>query len=367
MVGRFFLGLIILSSIAWLGYVGFDILNVKSNFSEFKLFSKEDGKVLIINRSEEIRFDLIDGFQEAPLFSFVNQLNKDEYQSAFVSFNKSHLLLKRNDSWTEENIEFLLKNITQKISFNGASFAFDDIQGEFFKSNLYFSKGEIVSNEIEESNFSYDKKATASIIEFSENSNIQSVSDLYFIAEETDEGQIVRFKTINASVKQGGKIKDEVLFSPVISKKCSSYHFYERDYFASMDTVFTNGPMSKWMQNGFVEVEYKGKKAIVSDYIGGQDPVLVLNDLIQLQDEVEFKIPLTATFPKKGKSYFVKYLADFVVISESEMTCDQLIADHKLGNTIALNASVTNHIYNQLPKSVSERFVSENENYSLLF
>ncbi len=364
MIGRFFLAVIILSSLSWIGYVGFDILNVKSNFSASNVFSKEDGRVLIVNRPEEVRFELINDFQNAPFFNLAKELNKNDYETAFVSFNRSQILLKRNDNWTEENISSLLSNTATKIIFNGASFDFGELKGEYFKSNLYLFQGKFTKNKLVSIDLTFDKKSSASIIEISDESKVKSVADVYFMREETEDGEIIRFKTIDASVHQGKKIKDEVLFSPVVTKNFSSYHFFERDYFSSKDTIFANGPMSKWMQNGFVQVVYKGKKAIISDYIGGQDPLLVLNDLIQSQDENKFSIPLTSSFPSNEKEYFVKYLADFVVISQSEMTCNQLIADYKLGKTIALSSKMIEHVYGKLPQSVSERFVSEESSYS---
>jgi len=364
MIGRFFLAVIILCSLAWVGYVGFDILNVKSNFSASTVFSKEDGRILIVNRPEEVRFELIKDFSKAPFFNLAIELNKSDYETAFISFNRSQILLKRNDNWTEENISSLLSTPATEIVFEGASFYLGELKGEYFKSNLYLSQGTFAKNKFEGVELTFDKKSSASIIEISDDSSVKSVADIYFIQEKTEEGEIIRFKTIDASVHQGKKIKDEVLFAPVVTKNFSSYHFFERDFFASKDTVFAQGPMSKWMQNGFVEIQYKGNKAIISDYIGGQDPLLVLNDMLQSQDESKFSIPLTSSFPVKGGEYYVKYLADFVVISQSETTCNQLIADYKLGKTIALNSKMIDHVYGKLPKSVSERFVSDESSYS---
>ncbi len=364
MIGRFFLAVIFIISIAWLFYVGTDILNVKSNFSEEQIFSAEDKKVLIVNRPDEVRFDFIKDFSNSPLFDVLKKLNSDEYRTAFVSFERPQMLLKRDENWKGEDIKSLFSTLDEKITFDGASFSIGELNGEFFKKKLYLSKGEIENNYRSSINISYDNKSSASIVEIKDDNTVNSVSDIYFNTEEKVEGRITRFKTVKSIAVQGKKIKDEVIFAPVVSKNFTSYHFYERDYFASKDSVFANGPMSKWTQDGFVEIVYNGKKAFISDYIGGQDPLLVLNDLTQTQDEYQFSIPLMNNFPGNGTTYFVKYLADFVVISSTEIVCDQLIADYKLGKTIALNPTIVKHVYGNLPKSVSERFVSEDISYS---
>ncbi len=203
MIGRFFLGLIVIASLSWIGYVGLDILNVKSNFSETQIFSYEDGKVLVVNRPEEVRFDLVYDFQSSPFYSQIKGFNLKEYETAFISFKRSQILLKRNDNWTQENIKSLFSS--NEISFNGSGFKIGEIEGEFFKTNLYVSQGEFKRDKLSGLEIYFDKKSSASVIEITENNKVKSVADLYFMAEDTEEGEVIRFKTIDESILQGKK------------------------------------------------------------------------------------------------------------------------------------------------------------------
>lgn len=357
MINKIILSLIVVASILWLGYVGLDILNSKHNFTPNTLFGSSDGAILIVNRPNEISIDQVQQFEQAPLKELIGQLSTDNFSALFVSQQLPHLYIQGQKNWDKATIKLLFGSVTDDVKIETNSFSAGEYQGRFFKSKLYLRKGEIpaTTNDIL---LSYDKKASASIIAFSELSTVKSVTDIYH-----KENGKVEFVTRNAAIEQGNQVKDEVIFSRLISSKIKSYHFFERDYYATIDEVFKNGPMNNWCMNGFVTVSYAGETALVADYVVGQDPILILNDLKQTTNETSFSIPLTNDFPRKGK-YFVKYLDDLVVISESESTCDNLIADFKLGNTIALNSSIQHGFFGDLPKSVSERFVAKDQRYS---
>ncbi len=357
MVNKIILSLIVTASVVWLGYVGLDILNNKHNFTPNMLFGSEDGTVLIINRFNEISIDQVDQFEEAPLKELISNLPTDNISALFASQKLPHLYIQGQKNWDKETIKVLFQSVSNDLKIETNSFSVGGYHGRYFKSKLYLKKGDIPAyTDITE--FNYDKKASASMISFRENSTVQSVTDIYH-----QENGKVEFITRNAEIEQGNQVKDEVIFSRVISSKINSYHFFERDYYATVDEVFKNGPMNSWCLNGFVSIVYGGEPAIVADYIVGQDPVLILNDLNQTTNETTFRTPLTSDFPKKGK-YFVKYLDDLVVISENENTCDNLIADFKLGTTIALNSTIQHSFFGDLPKSVSERFISKDKRYS---
>jgi hypothetical protein len=354
------LSFIVLASLVWLGYVGFDILKQKSNYSPTSLFCAHDEEILIVNRPKEVDFGEIDAIKSAPSFNFFIELNRDIYERGFFSAKRSHILLQRSINWTEKDIKLLFNKASSSPVFESGEFKVGNYTGQFYRKNVYLRKGEILKEKPRYDKFIYDKKASAAIIKFKEDSEVLSVSDIYFQSD----GR-VDYITYNKNLKQGKQVKDEVLFSGIVTKKFSSYHFFERDYYATLDSVYVSGPMSKWILNGFIELEYEGEKVIITDYIDGQDPILILNDVQHTLDEFEFSNRLTNNFPTEGNSYFIKYLEDLVVLSESEVACDKIIADFKLGNTIALDYGTRNRLYGSLPNSVSERFISNKSSYSM--
>ena len=359
MIKRALLFLIVIGSIGWLTFIAIDILSDKSNYDETTLFGTQDGTLFIINRGNEVGSSSNLGLTNATMIPVVDALLQRDFQTAYVSQGRNHILINKRTNWDKSSLESLFNSFPDDISIESGKISIGKLTGRYYKKNLYINDGTNYDQLTNASNFVFDKKASASKVEFGPNNEVTTVTDLYFIS-----GNKTNYITHNKGITQGNQIKDQVLFSHVLSRKVKDYHFFERDYYASKDSIFSTSPMFNWMQNGFVEVIINGKKAIISDYLDGQDPILVLNDLNQTLDTNRFNNQLTESFPTSGKAYYVKYIDDLVVLSEDENTCNALIADFKLGNTVSLHKNALDNIYANLPKAVSERFIGSESQYS---
>ncbi len=354
MFKRVLLGLVFLASLIWIGIVGFGIFKSTDDYSEAHVFSKEDGQLLIVNRPSEVNFASFPGFDASPSYEMAKNLDQSAYKTGFFSYQRPHCILVGSENWNSKSIQALFTAVSPKIDEINKSLTFGNWSGIYKNERLYLSQGEQAPNKNPLEAYVYDKKASASILLFGGKNDIETVSDVYFKVSGN-----VDYITQNRHIKQGKQVRDEQIFGSYISKKVNSYHFYERDYYATLDEVYAKGPLFKWLKAGFVEVDYAGEKVLVSDYINGQDPILFLNDLQQTTESATFKTQLTATFPKPGTTYSVKYLEDLVVIAPREEICAQFVADYKLGNTIALDAKTQKRLYSELPQAVSERFVTD--------
>lgn len=359
MFKRVLLGLVFFVSLAWIASVGYGIFSSTNDFSEGYIFSESDGELLIVNRPKEINFSAINGFEQSPQFDFVSRLSAHAYTKGFFSFKRSHFVLEKEGNWDEKSLTALFGNPNLKVNTEEQTLTIDNWSGRFKHDHLYMFRKKFEPNSNPYPPFIHDKKTTASILLFGKNNAIQSVSDVYFKSTGN-----VDYITRNQQIKQGKQVHDEDLFGRFISRKITSYHFFERDYYATLDPVYAKGPMMNWLKAGFVETIYEGETVLVTDYIDGQDPILILNDLQQTTEATRFKTRLTSTFPKAGTSYSVSYLEDLVVIAAREELCAQFIADQKLGNTISLDAKAQKRTYQDLPQAVSERYVSNDTRIS---
>lgn len=356
MFKRIFLGLLFITSLFWIAYYAWDIASAKNNYVPEIVFSEADGELLVVMRPDEVNFQAIESFLEAPSLDIIQSLNDTLYSKGYFSQKRAHFLLIGEVNWTAASVKSLFEGVDAQI--NGKQVVVNGYEGKFYKTSLYLKKGEIAHEGNRNLNFPIDKKASASLLQFDQK-GITNATDIYFKGN----GR-VNYITRNAEIEQGAQVKDENIFAGLVSRNISKYHFYERDYYATLDQEFATGPMYQWLLNGFVIAEYDGEKVIVSDYLGGQDPILILNDINQTLDSNHFNNPLMRDFPSEGSSYTIKYLEDVVVISESEATCNKMLADYKLGNTIASSTSVKYRYFGELPKAVSERFVGEENSYS---
>jgi len=356
MFKRVLLGVVVIASLVWIVYYAIDIASEKNNYVPEIVFSEDDGELLIAVRPDEVNFSAIASFQNAPSLDLIQALNDTIYNRGYFSQKRPHLLLISNENWTVATIKKLFQG--KKVAVDGKNIRVDGYEGNFYKTGLYLHKGEVKHLGSQTNKFVIDKKASASLLTLTPD-GIKVATDIYFKSD----GR-VNYISRDAGIEQGAQIKDEVIFGGLVSRNISSYHFFERDYYATLDDDFAVSPMYQWLLNGFVIAEYDGEKVIVSDYLAGQDPILILNDINQTLDSNRFENKLMKDFPSEGNSYVIKYLEDVMVISESIAACNKMIADYKLGNTIASSTTVRYRYFGELPKAVSERFVGKNKSYS---
>ena len=367
MIGRYFLLFLGLISLVWIGFVGSDLVDKKNQFSPSHIFGKEDGRVLVINRLEEcsnndLQFSLQP--ESAELFSRIHPHLKN-LKLLILSELQNKLLIQRTDDWNEEKIKSFFKKAKLSVNFTSRhEFTVGKFEGKFNFSILSLSmNGAVKPSFVTDEWLSFDKKSSASIITFRKKTF--SITDVY-----VNEKNQIEYVSKRINCKLGKQIDDELLFSNAIPIDLSNYHFFEKNFYSNVDKNFSKSPLFQWLDAGFVEFNYNGHAVIISDYIAGQDPILILNDwndgkiISSKEAEGLYKnIRLTKNFPENiSLGLYIKTMDDFVVASTSQSVCEQVIADYKLGNTVAMKQGTV--FYHDLPKKVSERFMSNSWVYS---
>ena len=74
MIGRIVFTFFFIIAIVWIGFVGIDILTVKTSFSQETIFTNEDYKIAVISRPKEVKFNEVPGFDKSPLYNIVKHL-----------------------------------------------------------------------------------------------------------------------------------------------------------------------------------------------------------------------------------------------------------------------------------------------------
>lgn len=352
-----FLIIFVLACVSWLIYIPIDILSKKNEYNPEQLFSFQDESVLAILNPKEIAIQDIEEYQNSANIKTVSQFNSDNIKELFISKVREHMLIIGTNKWDEKQLNTLLPNA--KIKYDKQSLMINDYHGRFKENKLYLYTDKVVESAVEtQPKFLYDIKASAAIIRLTKDLET-NYTDIY-----VKNGQQLNYITHSNKSTVGNKVSDYQIFASVTTSNFDTYHFLERDYYSAEDDIFASSPIFSWIQNGMVILTSGNKTAIITDYIEGQDPILILNDYSQTIDTNKFKIPLTRDFPRKGESYTVKRIEDLVVISESTSFCDQIIADYRLGNTIASSSNRKENLYSELPKYVSERYFDSKISFS---
>lgn len=345
-------------STLWLAYVTYDVYNNQNNLEPETLFNAKDEELLIVLRPSELVSADHSEFKTGVNYELLSQLNPEQFSMAYLSIARSHCLIIQDKGWTKKRISELFGKQSD-IKFKGNSFKWGEFHGDFNKTKLYLYK-EKYDRENKLSNLIYDKKATALLCSIDKNHFVTSRTEIYVKSD----GLITYIVKQDNSII-GSKVNDSKIFAKYIPSNIDFYHFKEKDFWNSKDPVFANGPMFLWLENGFVELTINGEKALISDFMEGQDPDLVLSDFTQQFDTSRYSVPLTSTFPSKGKSFTFQYIDNIVVFAESKELCDKIVADQKLGNTLALSNETNQKLYGKLPKEVSERFYSSEKLFAV--
>jgi hypothetical protein len=350
--------LIVLGSISllWIGYVALDIVETKDSLSPGAVFGKEDQRLLIINRANEVNLAFLGFTPTQQVTKVISPLlsQLDNQYTLYLSDSRDHFMIEKKHGWSKAEVKKLSKKAGWKLTEDGIrTFTVNGFKMRYLRDFLYFSKQDYSTSQVEGWSL-FDRKSSAALISFV--SSGVEMSDIY-----AREGGIVEFRMKNEGKIKGRQVDDADVFLPALPAGINSYHFYEKEYRKGLDVDYANGLMSQWSSTGFVEVAYKGSTAFISDYIDGQNPLENLYEKAQMDpDNVEHAqftgIKLTAGFPKSTALGFHAYLmGDFVVLADDQAVCEEIVAAYKMGSTLQRDSDRFRLIFGDLPRKVSER------------
>jgi len=360
MWNRWFVIFLTVVSIGWIGYVSVDLFFQHDRITPEYIFTPSDQSVWIFNRTSEIdetQLDIKTTPSNQRLLAQLTQTNSKH--RIYFSQKRARILVENTSIWTSKSVETWLKSLNLPIQKKGSTWKLDNGYSVRFKQNfMVFFQGELDTQAPDEDFPSWDKKASANQLVHSKK---WKAIDIYF----NPDGSI-SFESKFKTDLRGKKVDDEVLFSEVLPAKLKNYHFYERE-FALFSAVYSEkSPLFQWAETGFVTFDFQGETCLLSDYIGNQDPLVVLRELTNQEDALgnEFKsISLTKQFPS-GNSFYAFYLGDKVLFTEQKVIGEKIVGAYQLGKTLALDPAAIALHYGKLPQKVSERFVSDEKSFT---
>lgn len=357
MFGKTFLVSISLISLAWIGYVAYDLLNDAHLLHPEVVFSEADGNILIINRSQEVDITQLDFAIPEKSKVLVEQLLATVLpnEQLFISQKRNIVLVKNTTFWTDE---LLTKYLNQKGLANerlennwmvNATFELS-----FDKNNLLFkSKNETLIKETEHEWPLWDPLASASIIHL--NKPLKS-TNIYFKADGT-----IAYETNIGKALTGKKVDDGDLFSQELPASCTNYHFISKDYALETNYLKTSSPLYEWMEDGFVLFDYQGEACLMSDDNKMTEPT----NLLSSNENTDFYQEKLVTSPYFENGFYLTQVGDKIVLSSNQETLNKIKADYQLGKTLALNETAFQAIFAKMPKKVSERLIASSQKVAL--
>lgn len=355
MFTRIALLIVAVISIGWISYMSYDMISGENEYNPTFLFSDLDEQIFIINQSSDL-LNIIDQFQTTKENrELINLIDTSLDFQMTMSLKRNHALFTTPKIITQSYLK-LLFNEDPSLKIDGFnSFKIKGYSGKFHRNSFYIYSELFDKSEKEYKSFQIDKNATASLINLEPNT--YDVTDIYLKS-----GNTIEFKRKIDGDKFGGKVSDEQLFGSILSSQIENYEFFETDFIRTTDAIFASGPMNSWVKTGLVKVTIDGKSAVITDYREGQNPINVMCEELGIEprnyeNEIFKSTSLITNLDDSGPVYFY-LMDDYVVISNDKSTCEKIVADYKLGNTLTHNVSKRDRIYANLPRKVNYRKVS---------
>lgn len=348
-------------------YLGFYFLYNKNKVEPKYCFKIDDKEVLVIT-NQDVETDTILKGPSKSFFELIAQ--KIKYKRTFISFYKSKILFEFNQEVTPIFLEKLF--IKSNLRFNKKNFSYrlDNRWNCIFKENyVFFYKGKLTENE---SNLSFPSvKSDYSIYQLFDDKRI----DVYLHNKQIK-------KRWQSSI-QYSNVSDFELFAKYIPGNVEEYTFYEKKYAKDLMIFDDGSAFEKIIKNGFCIFKYKGKKYILVDIDITIDPFAILDEEIGRKELVTGlrkrydHIFLTAETRKLNNSFFVNYLGDKLIFSDSEsdfFKIQTLLKDREKKNYVSIVNQFLRFrnskglIYRNYTKlNYESRFYNNKQIYSLSF
>lgn len=353
-----FLGVL---SIAWIGYIGVNLISSSVAPYPSNVFTIADTSVVVIHHPEEIDLDNphMQVIQDNPFFQQL--LSKTErVQHFYFSGNRKIVVLERSKPWTIKNMERYFDEFGYSVRFDNAkSFNVSNgWKGKYSDNFLLLSEKEWDEQADKSINWKYiDRKSSASIL-LNEGVSF-SIENSYFIDKNN-----VKYISITNS-KALPLVNDQEVFQEFIPANFSSYTFYETNLLKQLSPE--KSPLFEWLRFGVSIIEIDGEQCLVTDYKNGQDPIAILSSYID--ETTGYATAKNAhikncPLPKElkiGKNWKIEVFNNVALIAKDKSAIDKIIGAYETGNTLAQANLRRDNVFSSTPKKVSYRSITAEE------
>lgn len=348
-------------SIAWIGYIGINLISSAVAPYPSNVFTLADTSVIVIHHPEEIDLDneQMQAIQDNPLFQQL--LSKTErVQHFYFSGNRKLVVLERSKPWTIKNMENYFDQFGYSVRFDNAkSFKLSNgWVGKYTDNYLLLSEKEWDEKSDKSIDWKFvDRKSSASILQ---NKGVSfSIENSYYI----DKNNVKYISYTNT--KALPLVNDQEVFQEFIPANFTGYTFYETNLLQQLSPG--KHPIFEWLRYGAAIIEMDGEQCIVTDFKNGQDPIAILSSFVDESDgyatEKNAQIN-NCSMPKElkiGKNWKIEIFNNIALIAEDNAAIDKIIGAYETGNTLAQASLRRDNVFSSTPKKVSYRAISSDE------
>ena len=328
-------------------------------------FNKNDSTVYVIHETRGIDFQS-ETFKTLPTNLEIIQSIKESIPddcSVYFSKNRALLVFESKSNWSKSSIKELFIDGKHKIIFTDLrEFKYGFFEGVYSKNKILLYSGPKPHSF--NTTFSMDKKANYSIVSLENKKN--SVRDYYVTSEKT-----LCYNKIKKEQRPLTNKLDRQIFSSFIPQNFDDYTFYEKEYLATIDTVYKNSTLYEKTLSGVLLLKKDNRSLIIIDLKRGQNLVesgaSISNIEVNTMNYVKQKVSYFADDKEAGAitHYFVSDINDFAILSKDKSYFDQNLTEIKLGNVLIGNKKKLDVLYQNGPRKVIFREINSNSSKTI--
>lgn len=365
MLNRSIVIFLVICSLAWIGYVGFTLVEGSSAPpTPENTFSQKDDTIIVVHNPHEIDYNsrIVSSLQKKPFFTIL--LNQPErIQHFYFSTNRDLVLLERSKPWTSEIVKGYIEklSLSSTVSTQKHLSLSNNWKGEFHGKFLllYLEEWQPAPKSIVAWKY-LDRKSSLSLV-YKTADKTYEIEDSYFISSHN--AKYITHSGSNALPL----IHDQELFQELIPADFDSYTFYEKNYLLSKYPA--KSIMYEWMNFGLALVAYQKDSCLITDYKPGQDPLAILNELdrVDLSDKQKQATLKGYYFPflHANKKIYLEIFNNSVLISNSQQSINRIIGAYETGATLEQSTTLRFKLFSNSPQKVSYRNFDRNRQITM--
>ena len=261
--------------------------------------------------------------------------------------------------WNEKSLKALFLNGKHKVRFTGRHELIYGAYSGSYSKNILELHQQTLKTDDKKVEFSIDKKASHTIVNLGNNKI--SIIDYY-----RKKLALISYEQEAGNGKACVNVNDQAVFANFIPAHFDHYEFFEKEYLKSIDTIFSNSPMSDWTNTGLLFMKKDKIPFVILEMKSGQKALENMSELYGGNPSIEnygyFKnIKLASFFDSSAKSgFYISDLQGYAIISPDKLLFDQLNTEISLGNSLRTNKSKLKQLYHILPREVLYRTSTSN-------
>ena len=326
-----------------------ELSSEKYDIGATSYFNQKDSTVYVIHGMRGIDFNPEVFMTLAENSDLIQSIKESipEDCSIYFSKNRPVLIFESKSNWSKSSIKDLFINGKFKVQFTKLrEFKYGSFVGEYSKNKVLVYSGKKPNSF--KTKFELDKKSNYSIVSLQ--NDLPCVHDYYLSREKS-----ICYTKLKEESNPLMNQSDQEIFSSLIPQDFENYTFYEKEYLASIDSVYRNSILYDKTASGLLVLQKAETSLIVIDVKRGQN---IIQDNESVSDsEINFMKQKKSFFSwDEGHQsipyYFMSDINDFAILSKDKSYFDQNLTEIKLGNVLLKNKEKLDGIYENTPKKV---------------